>query len=101
MTKNILAPLLLLCAMIARAPAQSRLPVLNKAENSLAVPDGRDYRVVARIPVGEGPREITPSADGKLAFVGDGALRRPHGPVEIREVGRLRKRRLPAVRGKW
>jgi YVTN family beta-propeller protein len=110
MPKNILPLLLLLCAMAARAQAQSYLLVLNKAENSLAVLDGRDYQVVARIPVGEGPHEIIASADGKLAFVGNygtaqtlggtlsvidlaakkearrvdlGALRRPHGLVEV------------------
>jgi YVTN family beta-propeller protein len=131
MPKSILPLLLLLCAMVARAPAQSYLLVLNKAENSLAILDGRDYRVVARIPVGEGPHEIIASADGKLAFVGNygtaqtlggtlsvidlaakkearrvdlGALRRPHGLVEINgkilftcEVNRVIARYDPAA----
>ena len=89
---------------------QSSLLVLNKAENTLAIVDGQDYKLVAKIPVGEGPHEIIASADGKLAFVGNygtqqvlgsslsvidlvakkelrrvelGALRRPHGLVEV------------------
>jgi len=47
MSKRVLPMLLLLCAVFTRAQAQSYLLVLNKAENSLAVLDGRDYRVVA------------------------------------------------------
>jgi YVTN family beta-propeller protein len=110
MMKRVSLLLLSLCAMFAGAQAQSYLLVLNKAENSLAILDGRDYQAVARIPVGEGPHEVIASADGKFAYVGNygtaqvlggslsvidlaakkearrvdlGALRRPHGLVEI------------------
>ena len=110
MRKSGLPLLLLLCAVFAQAQAQSYLLVLNKAESSLAVLDGRDYQVAARITVGEGPHEVIASADGKFAYVGNygtaqvlgsslsvidlaarkevrrvdlGALRRPHGLVEI------------------
>src|SRR5262245_37239530 len=108
--KRVSLLLLSLCAMFAEARAQSYLLVLNKAENSLAILDGRDYQAVARIPVGEGPHEVIASADGKFAYVGNygtaqvlgaslsvidlaakkearrvdlGALRRPHGLIEI------------------
>lgn len=96
--------------LFANEPAdESYLLVLNKAENMLAIVDPRDYKVIARIPTGEGPHEIIASSDGKLAFVANygtqqvlgssisvidlaarkelrrvdlGALRRPHGIVE-------------------
>lgn len=89
---------------------QSYLLVLNKAENTLAIIDPQDYKVIAKVPTGEGPHEVIASADGKLAFVANygtqtvlgnslsvidleakkelrrvdlGALRRPHGIVFI------------------
>lgn len=104
-------PAVLPCAALsARAQTNGLLLVLNKGENTLVILDGQDYKALARIPVGEGPHEVIASADGKLAFVGNygtqqvvgsslsvidltakkelrrvdlGALRRPHGLVEI------------------
>lgn len=107
------------------------LLVLNKAENSLAFVNPQTMTVTGRVPVGEGPHEVIASADGKLAFVGNygtaqvqgsslsvidlaakkelrrvdlGALRRPHGLVEINgkvyftcEVNRLIARYDPAA----
>jgi YVTN family beta-propeller protein len=94
---------------MAQEKSPSYLLVLNKAENTLAIVDPQDYKVLAKIPTGEGPHEIIPSADGKLAFVANygtqqilgsslsvidlvarkeirrvdlGALRRPHGIME-------------------
>lgn len=109
----------------------SYLLVLNKAENTLAIIDPREYKVIAKVPVGEGPHEVAASADGKLAFVANygtqqvlgsslsvidltakkelrrvdlGALRRPHGIVEVGgkvyftcEVNRLIARYDPAA----
>jgi YVTN family beta-propeller protein len=84
------------------------LIVLVKGSNELAIVDPATQKIVARIPTGEAPHEVTLSADGKTAFVGNygartpgnsisvidlvaqkeirrvdlGALRRPHGMVE-------------------
>lgn len=111
--------------------SQSYLLVLNKTENTLAMVDPQDYKVVARIPTGEGPHEVIASSDGKLAFVANygtqqvlgnslsvidlaakkelrrvdlGALRRPHGIIEVGgkiyftcEVNRLIARYDPAA----
>lgn len=89
---------------------QSYLLVLNKTENTLAIIDPQNYKVIAKIPTGEGPHEVIASANGKLAFVTNygtqtvqgsslsvidldakkelrrvdlGALRRPHGIVFV------------------
>lgn len=94
----------------AQSNKQGHLLVLNKAENTLAILDSQEYKLLAKIPVGEGPHEVIASADGKLAIVGNygnqqvvgsslsiidiaarkelrrvdlGALRRPHGLIEI------------------
>ncbi|HZG53484.1 MAG TPA: cytochrome D1 domain-containing protein [Pyrinomonadaceae bacterium] len=90
----------------AFAPA---LLVLNKTDNTLAIVDPAALKVVARVPVGEGPHEVVASPDGRTAYVANygtqqvagsslsivdiaarketkrvdlGALRRPHGMVE-------------------
>lgn len=94
----------------ANAADRSYLLVLNKAENTLAIIDPQDYKIIAKIPTGEGPHEVIASADGKLAFVANygtqqvlgsslsvidlaakkelrrvdlGALKRPHGIIEV------------------
>lgn len=111
--------------------SQSYLLVLNKTENTLALVDPQDYKVAAKIPTGEGPHEVIASSDGKLAFVANygtqqvlgnslsvidlaakkelrrvdlGALRRPHGIIEVGgkiyftcEVNRLIARYDPAA----
>jgi YVTN family beta-propeller protein len=88
---------------------EATLLVLNKADNTLAIIDPVALKVLARVPVGEGPHEVVASADGRTAYVGNygtqqvvgsslsiidiaarretkrvdlGALRRPHGIVE-------------------
>jgi YVTN family beta-propeller protein len=84
------------------------LLVLNKLEGKLLLVDPAAKKVIGEVATGNGPHEVTVSADGKLAFVanyGDqtpgesisvidleakkelrrvnlGALRRPHGIVE-------------------
>ncbi len=100
---NCLAALVSFSALTA---AQTLL-VLNKTENSMAIVDPATRKVIGRVPTGEGPHEVTASADGRLAFVANyggrepghtisvidipaqkelrrvdlGALRRPHGIV--------------------
>jgi YVTN family beta-propeller protein len=53
---------------IAGAQAQVLL-VVNKNENALAVVDPVSKKILAHVPVGDGPHEVEASADGKLAFV--------------------------------
>ena len=96
-------------ATSANAASEAALLVLNKADNTLAIVDPVALKVLARVPVGEGPHEVVASADGRTAYVGNygtqqvvgsslsiidiaarretkrvdlGALRRPHGIVE-------------------
>ncbi|HRQ49927.1 MAG TPA: YncE family protein [Agriterribacter sp.] len=71
-TKIILAVLTCLmcrCNGFAQKTANGTLLVLNKADNNMMVIDEATLKAVAVVPTGEGPHEMTVSADGKLAFV--------------------------------
>lgn len=115
----------------AKPAAGGILLVLNKAENSLVFVNPQTMSITGRVPVGEGPHEVIASADGKFAYVGNygtaqvlgnslsvidlaakkelrrvdlGALRRPHGLVELNgkvyftcEVNRVIARYDPAA----
>ncbi|HUQ50010.1 MAG TPA: YncE family protein [Terriglobales bacterium] len=85
------------------------LLILNKSDNEVAFVDPASLKVVARVPTGEGPHEAVVSSDGKTAYVANygaqtpgsslsiidvptkkevkrvdlGALRRPHGIIEV------------------
>jgi len=62
-----------------------RLPcwLLNKNENSLAIVDPESLKVIARIPTGEGPHEVTASDDGKFAFVANYGAREPGSTISV------------------
>lgn len=96
------------CTLFAAELPKPLLLVLNKPQSKLLLVDPTARKVIGEVATGNGPHEVTVSADGKLAFVanyGDqmpgesisvidleakkelrrvnlGALRRPHGIVE-------------------
>jgi YVTN family beta-propeller protein len=94
----------------ATPAAASHLLVLNKADNTLAIIEPESLKVLGTVAVGEGPHEVVASRDGRTAYVANygtqqvvgstisvidiaarkelkrvdlGALRRPHGIVEV------------------
>ncbi|HEV2493435.1 MAG TPA: beta-propeller fold lactonase family protein [Terriglobia bacterium] len=69
-------------ALAAETPSPALL-VLNKEENALAIVDPAARTVVARIPVGEAPHEVTTSSDGKLAFVSNYGSRQPGHTISV------------------
>ncbi|MBI1745972.1 MAG: YncE family protein [Acidobacteria bacterium] len=100
---------LALTLTMAAPVSRSALLVLNKADNQMAIIDPATRQIIARLPTGESPHEVTVSADGRLAFISNfgagakpghtltvidielqkvvrtvelGALLRPHGIVE-------------------
>jgi YVTN family beta-propeller protein len=72
--------LLLLTYITTECNAQSThqlLLALSKTNHTLAIVDAASLNVIARIPVGEDPHEVTASSDGKTAYVsiyGGGSL---------------------------
>jgi len=69
-------------ALAAETPSPALL-VLNKEDNALAIVDPATRTVVASIPVGEAPHEVTASADGKLAFVSNYGSRQPGHTISV------------------
>lgn len=69
--------------------AETPLPallVLNKADSSLAIVDPVAAKVIGRVPVGEGPQEVTASSDGRLAFVGNYGAQTPGNTISVVDV---------------
>lgn len=78
------------CLSISRAaPAadQGTLLVLNKSESTLAIIDPATLKVLARVPTGEAPHEVTASADGRFAFVSNyGTADRPGNTISVIDI---------------
>jgi YVTN family beta-propeller protein len=73
---------LLAFALALTLTAADTLLVLNK-EGNLAIVDPATGQVVGRVPTGEGPHEVTVSADGKLAFVGNYGAQTPGNTLSV------------------
>ena len=63
------------------------LLVLNKSESTLAIIDPATLKVLARVPTGEAPHELTASADGQFAFVCNyGTADRPGNTISVIDI---------------
>ncbi|MCO5238816.1 MAG: beta-propeller fold lactonase family protein [Chitinophagaceae bacterium] len=83
------------CGAGAQSAATGSLLVLNKADNTMAIISLSTLRVVATVPTGKGPHEMTVSADGKLAFVANyGAQTHEHSLSVIDIAARKEIRRV-------
>jgi YVTN family beta-propeller protein len=73
---------------IARTSSdRGALLVLNKSESTLAIIDPVTLKVLARVPTGEAPHEVTASADGRLAFVSNyGTGDRPGNTISVIDI---------------
>lgn len=78
-----LAALFLLGNLSAADTPSPALLVLNKEEGSLAIVDPASGKVVARVPTGEAPHEVSASTDGKFAFVGNYGARTPGSTISV------------------
>src|ERR1051326_1038280 len=80
----VLAFVIAACAMALAAELPNpALIVLVKGANELAIVDPATQKIVARIPTGEAPHEVTLSADGKTAFVGNYGARTPGNSISV------------------
>lgn len=55
--------------VFAESTPREALLALSKSDHTLAIVDPSNFKVIARIPVGNDPHEVIASADGKLAYV--------------------------------
>ena len=54
---------------LAQSTPKTALLALSKQDHTLSIIDPTDLHVVARVPVGDDPHEVTASADGRTAYV--------------------------------
>ncbi len=80
------AILLLGCQINGQSKKAGSLLVLNKGDNNMMIVDPFARRVVATIPVGEGPHEMTVSADGKLAFTANYGAKNPGHSLSVIDI---------------
>jgi YVTN family beta-propeller protein len=80
--------------VFAQETPSPALLILSKAEQTLAIVDGKTLKVGTRLPSGPDPHEVTASADGTLAFIsnyGGGA----YNTISIIDL--VHQKALPAV----
>src|SRR5207248_4196275 len=66
----------------------SRLLVLNKDDQNMAVVDPESGSVLGRVPVGQGPHELVASTDGRLAFASNyGSGPAPGHTISMIDIG--------------
>jgi DNA-binding beta-propeller fold protein YncE len=80
MSRWLLLPGLLAAALAApAAQGPATLIVLNKTDATLVKVDPASGKILGTVPTGEGPHEVTVSADGRTAFVGNYGAQGPGG----------------------
>ena len=61
----------------------SILVVLNKTDSNLVIFDAATMKILGKVPVGDSPHEVTISADGKTAYVGNYGAQTPGNSLSI------------------
>src|SRR5947209_3673552 len=92
---------LLFAATAFAQTSSARLLVLNKPQAKLLIVDPVEKKVVAEVPTGIGPHEVTVSEDGKLAFVSNYGEQTPGDSISVIDLAarkELRRRNLGALR---
>jgi YVTN family beta-propeller protein len=77
-----------------QSPAKAWLLALSKQDRTLSLVDPVSLRVVAKVPVGPDPHEVTASTDGRTAYVSDYGFGKYHTLSVVDLVGR---KALPAI----
>ncbi len=91
----VLTCLICCCNTKGQQAVTGSLLVLNKNDNTMVIADAATLKVVATVPTGEGPHEMTVSPDGKLAFVANyGAQTHGHSLSVIDIAARKEIRRV-------
>src|SRR5258706_7201450 len=90
--------LALIAAALSSAPRVQgtgpRLVVLNKEDATLVTVDPATGKILGTVPTGEGPHEVTVSADGKTAFVGNyGSAQAPGSTISVVDLGAMKELR--------
>ncbi len=91
-----------LIASISTVFAKTTLVVVNRAESTVSIIDAHAMKVLATIPVGNGPHEVVVSADGKTAIVSNYGDQTPNNSFSIIDIATLKETKrvdiLPMIR---
>src|SRR5581483_10748835 len=82
------------CAVFSQTSSSGTLLVLAKQDHILDIVDPQSMKVVARVPVGEDPHEVTASADGTTAYVSNYGFGR-YDTISV--VDLVQQKRLPSI----
>jgi YVTN family beta-propeller protein len=74
------------CAPAFADQPKPLLAVLAKAQDKLCFVDPDAMKIIATVPTGHGPHEVTISADGKTAFVGNYGDQTPGNSISVIDV---------------
>ena len=86
---RILPTLVIALAALAQSAIaeDARLLVVNKSDSTLSIVDPASLEVIASVPTGYGPHEVTVSADGTIAYVSNyGDQPRPGSSISIIDI---------------
>jgi YVTN family beta-propeller protein len=79
-------------ATLAQRPA-GRLIVLNKEDATLVTVDPATGKILGTVPTGEAPHELTVSADGRTAFVGNYGAQTPGSTISVIDLTAMKELR--------
>src|SRR5436305_12071200 len=85
----------------AQTANTAKLLVLNKPQAKLLIVNPVAKKVIAEVPTGAGPHEVTASEDGKLAFVSNYGNETPGNSISVIDLAahkELRRHELGALR---
>jgi len=74
-------------------PTKASLVVLNKAEASMAIIDPVSMKLIAKVPVGDGPHEVVFSADGKTAYAANYGAQTPGSSISVIDIASAKELR--------
>lgn len=78
---------------IAQSEPNPVMIVLNKADNDAAIVDPVAMKVIAKVPVGQGPHEVVISEDGKTAYVANYGAQTPGNTLSIIDLATAKETR--------
>jgi YVTN family beta-propeller protein len=90
---RLFAALFTLAFPLTAAAQTSRLVVLNKEDATLVVVDPASGKVLGKVATGEGPHEVTLSADGRTAYVGNYGAQTPGGSISVIDLAAMKELR--------
>lgn len=104
MTPHLFACLLLAATTAGSLTAQGagpRLVVLNKGDATLVTVDPASGKILGKVPTGEGPHEVTVSADGRTAFVGNYGAQTPGATISVIDLTAYKELRRVELTPLW